>query len=184
VSCVRVFLGGGAVDKTQQRPAALVLPMRARLPPAGVLCAGCAALRPRAMRAPLLQPTPNHHQVTDMVEGELATAAREVPRFGSRSASGSSSSRRGGGLGAAAASRQAARYSRFDAEVRACVCFRGVAAAACTRRPCVAVCACRPACCALPKVAAVPPACMRASHTPAHTTPGGGHAARQRHLLR
>jgi hypothetical protein len=56
-------------------------------------------------------------QVTDLVEGEIATATREVPRF----ATGGKGSARGGRSDAAArlASRQrlATKYSRFEAEV-------------------------------------------------------------------
>lgn len=57
-------------------------------------------------------------QVTDLVEGEIATAAREVPRF----AAGGKGSGGGGPSEVAArlASRQrlATKYSRFEAEVR------------------------------------------------------------------
>lgn len=56
-------------------------------------------------------------QVTDLVEGEIATATREVPHF----AAGSKGSASGGRSDAAArlASRQrlATKYSRFEAEV-------------------------------------------------------------------
>ena len=66
-------------------------------------------------------------QVTDMVEGEIATASREVPRFaaGGKSSSGSSDA------AARLASRQrlATRYSRFEAEVRQAGCLQGVARA-------------------------------------------------------
>jgi hypothetical protein len=59
----------------------------------------------------------HHAQVTDLVEGEIATATREVPRF----AAGGKGSASGGRSDAAArlASRQrlATKYSRFEAEV-------------------------------------------------------------------
>lgn len=61
-------------------------------------------------------------QVTEMVEGEMATAAKEVPRF----ASTASRSRSAGSSSTAAAARLAgrrgaapARYSRFESEVAA-----------------------------------------------------------------
>lgn len=72
------------------------------------------ALSPAATRVAVALPCV---QVTDLVEGEIATATREVPRF----AAGSKSSTSGGRPDAAArlASRQrlATKYSRFEAEV-------------------------------------------------------------------
>lgn len=60
-------------------------------------------------------------QVTEMVEGEMATAAKEVPRFAAGGAAATSSGSSGGSSSAAAriASRRGAgaRYSRFEAEV-------------------------------------------------------------------
>jgi hypothetical protein len=61
-------------------------------------------------------------QVTEMVEGEIATATKEVPRFAAGGAAARSAGASGSSNSSAAAriaSRRgaAARYSRFEAEV-------------------------------------------------------------------
>jgi hypothetical protein len=69
--------------------------------------------------APLLDShcVPPPPQVTDMVEGELATAAREVPRLAAGGRSGSASSSSRGGEAAGRSRLAATRYSRFESEV-------------------------------------------------------------------